>query len=124
MDLLGHMYQGRYHELLDEARAAVFATITGRHGFPFVLVRVELDYQREVRRDDEALEILSEVREIGAKSVRIDHRFLLADGEIAAAGRSVLVAWDRERRSGRAITDQEREMLATAEPEPALMERS
>ena len=34
------------------------------------------------------------------------------DGEVAAEGRSVLVAWDREARRSRPLTDAEREQLS------------
>ena len=102
LDVLGHMYQGRYHELLDEARAAIFAPMAGRLGFPFVLVRIELDYRREVTRADGALDLRSRVSAIGASSVTIDHEFALPDGQVVASGRSIMVAWrSAGRRAGR-----------------------
>ena len=51
MDMLGHLNQSVYHELLEEARAALFAPLFEQGGWSFVLVRVELDHRREVRRD-------------------------------------------------------------------------
>ena len=112
LDVLGHMYQGRYHELLDEARAAIFAPMAGRLGFPFVLVRIELDYCREVTRADGALDVRSHVSAVGTSSVTIEHEFALADGPVVAAGRSIMVAWDRERRAGRPLADDERNLLS------------
>jgi acyl-CoA thioesterase FadM len=38
------------------------------------------------------------------------------DGETALEGRVVLVAWDREQRRGRPLTDAEREALAAITP--------
>jgi acyl-CoA thioester hydrolase len=115
VDVLGHMYHGRYHELLDEARAAVFTAMTGPLGFPFVLARVELDHRREVRRADGALDVHSLVRSIGTSSVHIDHEFVLPGGEVAARGLSVMVAWDRERRTKRRVTPDERRLLTQPE---------
>jgi hypothetical protein len=43
--------------------------------------------------------------------VTVDHNVLLPDGTVAAEGRSVLVAWDPQRRGGRPITEAERVVL-------------
>ena len=52
LDLLGHVNQSVYHELLEEGRGALFARLE-ENSFPFVLVHIELDYRTEVRRDHE-----------------------------------------------------------------------
>ena len=50
LDLLGHLNQAVYHELLEEGRAALVDKLGGEEEFAFVLARVELDYRNEVRR--------------------------------------------------------------------------
>lgn len=114
VDMLGHLNQAVYHEMLEEGRAALFTQLADDGGFPFVLARVELDYRREVRRDAGWVEILVRVAQVGRSSVTVEHDVLLPDGTVAAEGRSVLVAWDVERRCGREISERERSRLAGA----------
>jgi acyl-CoA thioester hydrolase len=110
MDMLGHLNQAVYHELLEEGRGALFTSLDGA-SFPFVLVRVELDYRQEVRKDHGSVEVITRVERVGAKSITIAHEVVRADGVVAAEGRSVLVAWDPQERGSRELTDDERAAL-------------
>src|SRR5215210_3523252 len=92
LDMLGHMNQAVYHELLEDGRGALFGSL-GDHSFPFVLVHVDLDYESEVRKDHGYVEVVSRVEKIGRTSVTIEQRIELPDGTVAAFGGSVLVAW-------------------------------
>lgn len=112
MDTLGHLNQAVFHELLEEGRSVLFEAVAGDRGFPFVLARVELDYRREVRRSAGQVEVVSRVTRIGNSSVTVEHELLLADGEMAAVGKSVMVAWDGDERRPRPISDDERAMLS------------
>ena len=60
LDLLGHVNQSVYHELLEEGRGALFSRLA-EDAFPFVLVHVEVDYRNEVRRDHEWIEVVTRV---------------------------------------------------------------
>ena len=112
IDALGHVNQSVYHELLEEGRGALFEPlIEALGGFDFVLARIELDYRREVRHSDRAVDVIHRVERVGRTSVTMVNEIRLLDGTLAAEGRSVLVAWDREARRSRAITDWEREQL-------------
>ena len=111
MDALGHVNQSVYHELLEEGRAALFLSAGDQVMWPFVLVRIELDYVRELRRDHEEAEVVVRVASLGTSSVTVEHEVLRPDGEVAARGRSVLVAWDPHTRGKRALTDGERAAL-------------
>src|SRR5437870_2853948 len=56
MDMLGHLNQSVYHELLEEGRAALIWALLQRVGSDpahgaYVLAHVDLDYHREVRKD-------------------------------------------------------------------------
>jgi len=110
MDMLGHLNQAVYHELLEEGRAALFASLGGMP-FPFVLVRVELDYRHEVRRDHGTVEVVVRIERVGGKSITLAHDIVLPDGAVAASGRSVLVAWDPQARGSRELSDDERAAL-------------
>ena len=109
LDLLGHLNQSVYHEFLEEGRAAFFARLGALEAF--VLARVELDYKAEVRRDHEAVEVAVRLIAVGRSSVTVEHDVLLPTGDVAASGRSVLVAWDRTERRSRPLHDDERAAL-------------
>jgi acyl-CoA thioester hydrolase len=114
MDMLGHLNQAVYHELLEEVRGALLASLREEARFPFVLARVELDYRREVRRADGHVDVVARVVAVGRTSVILEHDILLPDGVTAASGRSVLVAWDPQARAARPLTPAERAALGTA----------
>jgi acyl-CoA thioester hydrolase len=112
IDALGHVNQSVYHELLEEGRGALFSPlIDAAGGFEFVLARIELDYRREVRHADGPVDVVTRIEQLGRTSVTMTHEIVRADGEVAAEGRSVLVAWDAEARRSRALTDAERAVL-------------
>jgi acyl-CoA thioester hydrolase len=110
LDLLGHVNQSVYHELLEEGRGALFARLE-ENSFPFVLVHVEVDYRAEVRRDHDWVEVVTRVGRVGGKSVTIEERIERSDGVVATEGRSILVAWDRAARTSRELSDGERAAL-------------
>jgi len=110
LDMLGHLNQAVYHELLEEGRGALFGSL-GDHSFPFVLAHVDLDYRSEVRKDHGSVEVVSRVEKLGRTSVTIQQRIELPDGTVAAEGGSVLVAWDMDARESRELSAAEREAL-------------
>jgi len=110
LDQLGHLNQSVYHELLEEGRGALFASL-GDRGFPFVLVHVELDYRREVRKADGHLDVTCRVAKVGRTSITTEDLIALPDGTTAAEGTSVLVAWDTEARRSRELSAEERGAL-------------
>lgn len=115
MDMLGHLNQAVYHELLEEGRAGLFMALAARGASPaFVLARVELDYRHEVRRDHEHVDVVVHVSEVGRRSITIEHEIVLPDETVAASGRSILVAWDLATRGARDLTPEERAVLGVA----------
>ena len=112
LDFLGHLNQAVYHELLEEGRGALFEQLGALDGgFFFVLARVELDHRQEIRRDHGPVTVALRVEAVGRSSVTVAHELIRADGAVAAEGRSVLVAWDRDARRSRPLTDAERSAL-------------
>jgi acyl-CoA thioester hydrolase len=108
VDMLGHLNQAVYHEVLEEGRVALFARAGDQLSGGFVLARVELDYRHEVRRDAGHVDVVLRVDRVGRSSVEVSHDIRLPDGTVAATGRSVLVAWDSAARRSRALSDAER----------------
>jgi acyl-CoA thioester hydrolase len=119
MDMLGHLNQSVYHELLEEGRIALIADLMRRVGDErmeggYVVAHVDLDYHAEVRKDHGAVDIIVRVGRVGTSSIELDHELRLPDGRLAASGRSILVAWDLVARTKRSLSEAERAALARA----------
>ena len=117
MDMLGHLNQSVYHELLEEGRAAIMTEIIRRVGVDqahgtFVLAHVDLDYHTEVRKDHGEVAIVVRVERVGTSSLTLRHEVQLLDGTVAASGKTVLVAWDPTARGKRLLSDAERAALS------------
>ncbi len=115
MDMLGHLNQSVYHELLEEGRAGLITEILRRtaddvHG-GYVVVHVDLDYRHEVRRDHGEVEVVVTLRRVGTSSLELAHEIRLPGGTVAASGTTVLVAWDPVARGKRALGRAERAAL-------------
>lgn len=112
MDMLGHLNQSVYHELLEEGRAALITEIAHRvggdptHG-AYVLAHVDLDYRHEVRKDHREVEVIVRLAQVGKSSLHLEHEIRLPDGTLAASGKTVLVAWDPTTRGKRMLTEAE-----------------
>jgi acyl-CoA thioester hydrolase len=112
MDMLGHLNQSVYHELLEEGRAALITEIVRRvdgdhaHG-AYVLAHVDLDYHAEVRKEHGEVEIVVRLAHVGTSSLRLEHEIRLPDGRLAASGTTVMVGWDPIARGKRALTQAE-----------------
>ncbi len=117
IDLLGHLNQSVYHELLEEGRVGLIGELMRRSGNDhghggFVLAHVDLDHQAEVRKDHGEVDVVTRLAHVGTSSIQIDHQIVLLDGTVAASGKSVLVAWDPATRAKRPLSDAERAALA------------
>lgn len=106
-DVLGHLNQAVYHELLEQGRIALLSSLSTDSN-AFVLARVELDYRREVPASMREVTVESSVDRVGRSSVRLRQRVLRPDGELAAEGFAVLVGWDPLARASRTLSDGER----------------
>jgi acyl-CoA thioester hydrolase len=117
MDMLGHLNQSVYHELLEEGRFAMVAELIRRLGDDqapggYVLAHVDLDYRTEVRKDHGEVDVVVRLSHLGTSSFRLDNEIRLPDGTVAASGSSVMVAWDPIARTKRVLTKAERSALS------------
>src|SRR4051794_7254924 len=102
LDMLGHLNQAVYHELLEDARGGLLIELFGPDVHSsWARGRIELNYRHEVRKDHGAVDVTASIAEVGTKSIKLDHEVMLPDGTVAAAGRAIMVAWDGERRTSR-----------------------
>ncbi len=111
MDALGHVNQAVYHELLEEARTAMLEALPTPPKGAFVMARVELDYRREIPLAHRYVDVTLKVEAVGRSSITVFQRIVRSDGVLAADGRSVMVAWDRQLRGSRPLSDGELVML-------------
>jgi acyl-CoA thioester hydrolase len=111
-DTLGHTTHAAYPVYLDEARDAVLTATVGPFSeFAWVIAHVSIDYKREIVQGAREVIVRSRIAEVGRTSITFEQDVLGPDGEVAAACRSVLVAWDRDARASRPIEDAERARL-------------
>jgi acyl-CoA thioester hydrolase len=111
-DVLGHITHAAYPVYFDEARDAFLtATVGTFEQFPWVIAHVSIDYKREIVRPAREVVVRTHVADVGRTSVTFEQDALAPGGELAAASRSVLVAWDGDTRASRALSDEERASL-------------
>ncbi len=118
IDGWGHLTHSVYHDFLAEGRLALITARLPGSAFDFVIARVEIDYRREVRRDEDYVDVTGEIVALGGKSFTIDQRIVLPDGSVAAEARSVMVAWDSATRGARELSQRERTALAASAAAP------
>jgi acyl-CoA thioester hydrolase len=112
IDALGHVNQAVYHELLEEARCGLISALPTTGKRSFVMAHIELDYRREIPLYNRYVAISLQIEEIGRSSVKLKQQIFRSDGELAADGNAVLVAWDGEQRSSRPLDANELSALA------------
>lgn len=118
IDALGHVNQAVFHELLEEARTAMLSALPTHDKQSFVMARVELDYRREIPLYHRFVDVTLHIEAVGRASVTITQQIYRSDGELAADGRSVLVAWDAERRGSRPLSELELAALEKLQAQP------
>ena len=111
MDALGHVNQAVYHELLEEARTALISTLPSPVKGAYVMARVELNYRREISLENRYVDVTIRVQSVGRSSVTVEQQVFRADGELAADGISVMVAWDPQNRASRPLSEDEHASL-------------
>lgn len=110
-DYLGHMTATSYLELIEEARVQWLAK-TDAAGFPsYVVAEQRLTFHCEILPTDGPVTITlsSEVR--SNKKFEVTEKITSPSGRLHATSLAVLVAWDRERRQSRPLTDAELDHL-------------
>jgi acyl-CoA thioester hydrolase len=113
VDNYGHVNNAVYLTYLEEARDRWVRETLGPE-VDFVIVRIAIDYRRELSQDDDEVTVSCRGVGYGTSSIRTAEEIVAKAGWIAAASESVIVAHDAEARSSRPLTDEERETLDRA----------
>lgn len=110
MDAYGHINNAVYLTYLEEARdralTEIFANVPGETGY--VIVRVEVDYRHELRREDGPVTVATAFTTLGRSSIRTRESLRGADGTLAIEAVAVLAKFDRETRQSTPWNDAER----------------
>ena len=113
LDSSRHVNNAVYLTYLEEARTGWLAEAldSGADLYGFVLVRVAIDYRRELTLADRAVVASCRLERLGSSSITTREEIRTADGALAAEAESVLAAWDQETGVSRPLTDAERAAL-------------
>jgi acyl-CoA thioester hydrolase len=113
LDSSRHVNNAVYLTYLEEARTGWLAEALGPAAdlYGFVLVRVAIDYRRELTLADGAVVATCRLERLGSSSITTREELRTADGVLAAEAESVLAAWDQEAGASRPLTDAERAAL-------------
>ena len=111
-DLAGHVTDAMYPLYFSDSRGEFLAARVGSfEEFPCVLMRIEIDYKREIRYPARTLLLRTRIDNVGRSSVSFEQQLVRPDGVIAAVARAVLVSFDTERRESIPISDAYRARL-------------
>jgi acyl-CoA thioester hydrolase len=110
VDNYGHVNNAVYLTYLEEARDRWVRDTLGPE-VNFVIVRVAIDYRRELSLEDEEVIVTCRGAGYGTSSIRTREQILAKAGWVAAEAESVIVAHEEETRSSRPLTDEERTTL-------------
>lgn len=111
-DALGHVTHAAYPVYFDEARDRFVQDRVGSFAeWPYVVAHVSIDYAQEIRYPAPSVVVRTRVAEVARTSVTFEQEVVGPGGAVAAAARSVIVAWDEEARGARPIDDDVRRRL-------------
>jgi len=112
VDSYGHVNNAVYLTYLEEARDRwVEETLPGTN---FVIVRIAIDYRRELALADEEVTVTCRGTGYGTSSIRTAEQVIAKAGWVAAESASVVVAHDAAERRSRSLTVGERARLDAA----------
>jgi acyl-CoA thioester hydrolase len=111
-DALGHVNNAVFMTYLEEARDAFYMTVLGLDPI-YVVVRVEADFQAEIRYEDRLVTVRIAVERVGTSSLTTQETIVTAAQEVAARARIVTVRWDQESRKPVPFSPAERERMAS-----------
>lgn len=112
VDSYGHVNNAVYLTYLEEARDRwVEETLPGTN---FVIVRIAIDYRRELALTDEEVTVTCRGAGYGTSSIRTAEQVIAKAGWVAAESASVVVAHDAVGRRSRSLTADERAGLDAA----------
>ena len=110
LDVYGHVNHVVFLTYLEEARDEWLGLALGdpRRVWSYVVARIEIDYRRELRLEDDVVLARCTLGRIGTSSVGTREVLATRAGEVVAEAQAVLVARDEETGRSRPLLDEER----------------
>jgi len=114
LDALGHVNNAVYATYLEEARDEWMQRALDGAGdlWDYVLVRIAIDFRRELTQGDDVVLVRTRLTRIGTSSLTLREEIVKLDGTLSAEAESVVVARDRATGGSRPLTAAEREAYA------------
>jgi acyl-CoA thioester hydrolase len=112
MDAYGHVNNAVYLTSLEECRDRWVRGVLG--DAEFVIVRIAINYRRELSLVDEGVFVRCRGVGVGSSSIRTAEQIVAKAGWVAAESESVVVAHDRDARTARRLTEAERRAVEDA----------
>lgn len=98
IDAMGHVNNAVYASYFEQARVDYFHDLIdadlSRMGA--VLATISIDYERPIELHHGPVSVAIDVPRLGTSSIPMRYELTRADGELAATGETVQVAFDRE----------------------------
>jgi len=115
LDGLRHVNNAVYATYLEIGRDAFFEEVLPEaKPWDYVLVRLALDFRRELRFEDRRVVVSCAVERVGRSSLTLREEIRTSSGELAAECETVVVARDSGSGRPRPLTDAERTVLEVA----------
>ena len=112
-DELGHLSAARYADLYQEAAGDFVVEAWEDSEADYVVARLDITYLHEIRRQGSPVVLLVSAGRVGRSSFELSMAVTSADGVLCSRADGTYVAWDREGRRSRAMTEAERSGLAS-----------
>jgi acyl-CoA thioester hydrolase len=115
LDGLRHVNNAVYATYLEIGRDDFFEHVLPEaKPWDYVLVRLAIDFRRELRFEDRRIVVSCAVERVGRSSITLREEIRTSSGELAAECETVVVARDAESGRPRPLTGAERAMLEGA----------
>jgi acyl-CoA thioester hydrolase len=108
-DAMGHVNHARFLGYFEDARVALIVeafALRNPVDLAVILARAEIDYLRPVRYGGGAVDVAVWLTRVGTRSFTLDYA-LEQQGEVAARGRTTMVAYDYAAARSRPLTETE-----------------
>lgn len=113
IDAMGHVNNAVYATYFEQARMDYFHELLeadlSKEGA--VLATIAIDYERPIELDEGPVTVTIDVPKVGTSSLPMTYELFTADGELAATGETVQVAFDRDANEPYPLPDEWRERI-------------
>ena len=120
LDALNHVNNAKYLTYMEQGRIDYYRELglwdgnTSKVGV--IVAKITIEYRLPLSFEDGEVDVWTRCSRLGDKSMDVQSLIVRCDGQIAAAGRSVMVAYDYQAGAAVTIPDGWRERIAGYEP--------